>query len=780
MPSPAVYEMYRALGQSPPRVEDWHGPSPQSRVSGTRNILVIRIDFSDAAGTQTQAYYNDLIFGTTTGKMKHYYSEVSYGLITIAGTVTANWLRSSKNMAWWGADSVWGIDDANGPIFELAREAVVLADSVFNFAPYDTDNNGVITASELSLCIVHAGNGQESSGVSTDIWSHRWYIFGLGYAYNYIPLSDTFVDGKRISKHPSDDAGGYFMQAETSPMGVFAHEFGHDLGLPDLYDTDYSSDGIGYWGLMGAGSWLGSPAGSSPAHPIGWSKARLGWISPTTVSSGSNIPVKQIETYQSQSLYKLTITSTEYFLIENRQQTGYDSYLPGSGMLIWHIDDSKTDNDNDADRWVDLEEAHGGTQNLDDGADGNYGDTNDPFFSPQKTSFADGTDPNSNTKVGSSSGIGVVRIGTSGMTMTFSLSGKSWVSGTYLAVVEVGDSWSSGPHGDQYTTSTSFAATQEQVTILVGGGESLLLLGSAQLWNGRSDVGTSIAIFRDGSRISGDMFAVGATMGHRGAATAIAIDTPGAGSFTYSLRFKTDPSGTAWVSATYLLAVKILSSQSSGPTGDQSTASTSFTPTAESVTVSGSGGTMLLLVASSQIWNGRSDVGSSISIYRDDTRISGDMFAVGAVASHRNIAVGIAIDTVPDNGYHTYSLRFKTDPGGTAWVSATYLALIPISAAYSSGPTGDQSTTSLSFTNTQETIPVSSTSNKYLVIGSSQLWNDYPSIGSSICILRDGVRISGDMFTSGAYMGHRHVAVAIAVDQPGTGTFTYALAYKTD
>ena len=153
---------------------------------------------------------------------------------------------------------------------------------------------------------------------------------------------------------------------------------------------------------------------------------------------------------------------------------------------------------------------------------------------------------------------------------------------------------------------------------------------------------------------------------------------------------------------------------------------------------------------------------------------------MGATISHRNIATAVAIDTVPDNEVHTYSLRFKTDPGGKAWVSATYLAMIPISIAYSSGPHGDQSTTSLSFTNTAETIPVSTASSKYLIIGSSQIWNVISDVGSSISILKDGSHISGDMFTAGACMGHRHVSVAIAVDQPGTGSFTYALGYKTD
>jgi len=390
------------------------------------------IDFPDKAGTQSSAYYQNLLFGGTSGTLNHYYNEVSYGLLTVTGIVAGTgWYRSSNNMAWWGADTNTAqgqIDDLNGPIFNLAKEAVQKADADINFALYDTNGDGILESSELSICIVHAGSGQEATGSSTDIWSHRWIMYGSGYSYKGQPLSDVIVDGVRVTrKYPDDeinnrDVGGYFMQAEDSPLGTFAHEFGHDLGLPDLYDTDYSSDGIGVWGLMGFGSWLGSPPGTSPAHPIGWCKMKLGWITPLELtSSNKNIEVHQIETETYQSLYKLPISSTEYFLIENRQKTGYDSYLPGSGILIWHIDDSKTSNDNEMDRWVDLEEAHGGIQNLDIAGDNNWGDPEDAFYL-RATAFTETTDPNSKSKAGYPTGYAITHISQSAPSMTFDLS----------------------------------------------------------------------------------------------------------------------------------------------------------------------------------------------------------------------------------------------------------------------------------------------------------------------------------------------------------------------
>jgi len=431
IPSPSVIQMFLAKGSIPPRVVDWHAPTPENPVIGTRKILVIRIDFSDCIGTQSQSYFNDLVFGTSQGQMKHYFTEVSYGQLDITGTVTANWYRSAHTMVYWGSDSAYGIDDLNGPIFELAREAVLLADADINFKSYDTDDDNVLDPEELSLCIVHAGDGQESSGVSTHIWSHRWYIYGQGYSYYGTPLPDTFVDGVRVSKHPSDYAGGYFMQAETSPMGTFAHEFGHDLGLLDLYDTDYSSEGIGVWCLMSFGSWLGSPAGSCPSHPSGWSKAQLGWITPTQISPSGmpDVQVKQIETNQAQSLYRLTVTSSEYFLFENRQNTWYDLWLPGSGILVWHVDASMPDNDNEGQdpilhRLIDLEEAHGGIQHL----DYNYynsGDAGD-CYSSSTTGFADTTDPNSAAYSGSPTRIAVLHISPSATDMTLDVEFHTW------------------------------------------------------------------------------------------------------------------------------------------------------------------------------------------------------------------------------------------------------------------------------------------------------------------------------------------------------------------
>jgi hypothetical protein len=338
-----------------------------------------------------------------------------------------------------------------------------------------------------------------------------------------------------------------------------------------------------------------------------------------------------------------------------------------------------------------------------------------------------------------------------------------------------------GPTGDQATLYTTFVPSDVTDNVFTDGSASFLLLASAQMWNGRHDVGTSLAICRNGTRISGDLFSLGATITHRHFATALALDTPPAGLTVYTVCFKTDPEGTAWVSSASIVHIRVGHASSSGPTGDQSTTSATFTPTAQSITVTADGAEQFVLIGSAQLWNDASNVGSSVAILRDDVRVSSDIFTLGATIGHRHIGTVVALDT-PSEGLHTYSLAFKTDAGGRAWASSTYLLETQVTGALSSGPAGDQSTKSTTFTSSaqQITLSVPNSNSQYLVLGASQIWDDSRGVGASIAVTRDGARISGDMFTLGATIGHRHLPFASALDTPGSGMHSYSLAFKTD
>lgn len=208
-------------------------------------------------------------------------------------------------------------------------------------------------------------------------------------------------------------------------MGVFCHEYGHVLGLPDLYDINPISvgEGIGWWGLMGSGSWNGPPSsrGSRPAHLCAWSKVELDWVTPTVISEnqiGVNIP--NVE--NNQSIYRLWTDGTmgnEYFLVENRQKILFDDFLPGECLLIYHVDDSVPKQNNPAHYKVDVEQADG---NFDLNNGNNRGDTGDPWpGSSGKTTFDDNSTPNSRDYNGNETLVAVKNISDCGPTMTADL-----------------------------------------------------------------------------------------------------------------------------------------------------------------------------------------------------------------------------------------------------------------------------------------------------------------------------------------------------------------------
>ena len=412
LPAPSLISKYLSEGKNPPKLREVPRPLATRSMLQSRNVLIILIEFSDVVASREPSYFNDFVFKNESGTLQNYFWEASYGQFKIYGKLAnESWYRSSYPLSYWGSDSTEGIDDANTPIFELAREAIIKADAHVDFSGYDSDNNGVLDPEELSICIIHAGYDQAYTGNKKDIWSHFGYILGRDYGF-----PDLIVDGVRISKHYGDYVGAYWMVAEFDPLGVFVHEFLHDLGLPDLYDTDYSSDGIGDWGVMAGGIWLSNPPGSCPAHPCAWSKLKLGWIKPIVVDKPIN-DASLLHIERSPTAFKLEISQNEYFLIVNRQKTGYDRYIPGSGILIWHIDESAENNDDENHKLVDLEEAHGRVQDL-DYFGGNTGDPYDAFFYPHKTEFTDFTDPNCRSYSGQPTELWVTDISVSSENMT--------------------------------------------------------------------------------------------------------------------------------------------------------------------------------------------------------------------------------------------------------------------------------------------------------------------------------------------------------------------------
>jgi len=355
-------------------------------VGGFRQ-LVLLVDFSDKPAVVSSSFFDNLIFKDTVGpsSVRGYYREVSAGTLDIL-PVSADlpsargWLRMPQPYSYYCPVGTMGQGAYPNNAQKMAEDAMAAADAAgVDFSNYDNNHDGVVDG----VIIVHSGKGQEMSGNAADIWSHKWSV-----------RTSKVYDGVRISGYTTEPE--YWTTPGDMTTGVYCHELGHTFGLPDLYDTDNSSAGIGAWSLMAYGSWNGTN-GNSPSRPDAWSMVELGFTTPSQVTSAA-VTIRSGNASSSGDIYRIEKAGAaggkQYFLVENRQKTGTDAGLPGSGLLIWHVDESVSNNNNEAHYMVDLEEAHGGTQNL--AAKSNYGDAGDPFpGTSAKKTFSDLTDPTS-------------------------------------------------------------------------------------------------------------------------------------------------------------------------------------------------------------------------------------------------------------------------------------------------------------------------------------------------------------------------------------------------
>ncbi|HRY25901.1 MAG: M6 family metalloprotease domain-containing protein [Geminicoccaceae bacterium] len=366
---------------------------------GTVNVVVVLAEFSDRqfGANATVAHFEELFFSTgqlATGSVREYYTEATNGLVTIAGQVVGPYTLPNTLANY--ANGASGTGNTNPNSRDMARDAALAANADVNFSVYDNDGDGFVDA----YVVVHAGMGAEQTGSGGDIWSHKWVM-----------RSQLNADGTQLF--------AYLTIPENARIGVCAHELGHLLfGFPDLYDTDSSSEGVGNWCLMGGGSWNGG--GQTPAHPSAWCKANQGWATVTNVTSNGVRSIQAVETgHEIFRLWKDGGASQEYFLVENRQKTGFDSGLPGEGLCIWHIDEAISTNSNEAHPKVALEQADG----KDDlGTAANRGDAGDVYpGSAGKTIFDNGSSPGSRSYAGNDTCVAVASISASGPTMTADL-----------------------------------------------------------------------------------------------------------------------------------------------------------------------------------------------------------------------------------------------------------------------------------------------------------------------------------------------------------------------
>jgi immune inhibitor A len=345
--------------------------------------------------------------------MRDYFKECSYGTLNIEGEVLG-WYRMPQPYSYY-VDNQNGFGTYPKNVQKLIEDAVDTANADVNYANYDSDGDGYVDA----LFVVHAGVGAETTGRSDQIWSHRWAI------------SDRVLDGVKIRD--------YTCEAEDGKIGLFCHELTHVFGIPDLYDTDYTSRGIGRWCLMAAGSWNGG--GATPSHHSAWVKKTLGWVTPVNATSDQS-GVSLVDIESNPKMYRLWTGGAigkEYFLVENRQKKGFDSQLPASGLAIWHIDENKTTNTDETHYLVALQQADG---KLDLEKNANSGDGGDLYRGTTSNSIFDvSSTPNSKSYSGADSKVSVSNINDSSSTITFDIKVGGAVTGGWRYNCKITQVW---------------------------------------------------------------------------------------------------------------------------------------------------------------------------------------------------------------------------------------------------------------------------------------------------------------------------------------------------
>lgn len=384
----------------------------RSPMSGDLNVLVVLVDFEDEQfdGDHDVDHYETLFFSNGVmqrGSVRDYFDEVSAGQVNIVGQVVGPY-RMPMNLSEY-ANGNSGTGSARPNARDLAEDAAAAAENDVDYSNYDNDSDGYVDA----FIVLHAGRGAEVTGDVDDIWSHKWVL----------PSTYTSDEGTKVY--------AYMTVPEDARIGVCAHELGHLLfGWPDLYDTDGSSEGVGEFCLMGGGSWLGN-GGDRPCHPSAWCKHDQQWVNVVNHTSNASITIEDVkQSNDVHRLWKNGAVGDEFFLVENRQQTGFDEFLPAEGLLIWHIDENIASNSDEVHPKVALEQADG-HDHLSNGV--NRGDGGDAWPGTSgSTKFNDTSNPDSRDYAGNKTCVAVENIPASAQSMTVKVKVKCGIAKTRI------------------------------------------------------------------------------------------------------------------------------------------------------------------------------------------------------------------------------------------------------------------------------------------------------------------------------------------------------------
>lgn len=331
--------------------------------TGTHDVLVILVQFADSKFTDNDMMddpvdYYDRFFHQegfsdhgARGSVYDFYRYGSNNLydpqFKVYGPVTV-----SHNAEYYAGSG------GSANTYKLIQEAVPLVNEQYDvdFSTFDTDGDGVVD----NVYCLYAGKGQADGGGTSTIWPHSYNLDNKNADRSFL------VDGVKIDRYTvSQEVNG----VSNVPVGIgtFVHEFGHVLGFADHYNNSSTWGGyvnnVGNWDVMASGSYNNDQ--NCPPTFSAFERYSLGWTKPTQLDAHADTLIN-LQPYESTSQsYRVNVSAddTEYFLIENRQQTGWDTYLPGHGILVWHIledqsvwDENKPNYDENK-QYVDIVEA---------------------------------------------------------------------------------------------------------------------------------------------------------------------------------------------------------------------------------------------------------------------------------------------------------------------------------------------------------------------------------------------------------------------------------------
>lgn len=304
--------------------------------------LIVLINYSDKTFRMSnpKSFYNEMVnkqnftgfnwngrFQSCTGSMRDYFSYQSNGAFEpefdVVGPVTVD----------YSCTSAQGSGNA-APIF---IDALNKLDNQVDFSHYDSDNDGVI---DMVYFIVAGYAASYSGNDGNYLWPHKYYLWNNSYY-------DVQHDGKTFWVYAcSTETYGWESNGSTMPLGIgtMCHEFSHVLGFPDLYDTNYATNGqsnhpAGWDVMAGGGSYN---YGRTPCAYTIWERYAMGWAEPVELNSAGQYAMSYVGDSNTGFILR-TNRPGEFFMLDNRQNVKWDAYLPGHGMIVARIDSTDTE-----------------------------------------------------------------------------------------------------------------------------------------------------------------------------------------------------------------------------------------------------------------------------------------------------------------------------------------------------------------------------------------------------------------------------------------------------